>query len=309
MGRLYTAIPLLSFEIECNDRWIEGDCSDLPNGYQVSREQLKNLEIFNKEGFKREFGEAVFIKTLPARFCLSVSKENVNAQELSTAIANSNEKIDRFLLALNINERLCKFDSDVRFSWFQDGTLGHVTKRQVWPRSTIESNPQSEDFVEAARLTEVIDMVYPENDNDQSHHYPSVRTAFDALRLGSGAYNVSMHFLLEAIALEALCSDSASELTHRIATTCAILMEAGLEERKALYKKVKNLYGIRSRIAHGTGQWAKTDQLKEMEHITRGLLRRILAADVLPNFETAGSRKEFLLHLGLERDSRSGSPV
>jgi hypothetical protein len=152
------------------------------------------------------------------------------------------------------------------------------------------------DLTEAAALTTTIDAVC----SDESR-YPAVRTACEALQLGSYAFNASVRFLQEAIALEGLCAGSDTEITHRIATTCAVLIGESADERKSIYKKIRSLYGIRSRIIHGSGKRATVEELKEMQQLTRKVLRRILAGDVLPHYESSQKHRDFLLNLSLEK--------
>jgi hypothetical protein len=131
--------------------------------------------------------------------------------------------------------------------------------------------------------------------------YPAIETAFGALRLSSYAFNTSMRFLQLAIALEALCSTGTTELSHRLASTCSILIGSNADERKELYRKTKQLYEIRSRIIHGSGKRATMNDVQEMEQLTCKLLRRVLAKTILPNFESRRTQQEFLLQVSLER--------
>jgi len=291
-------LPLLEID---HDLLQAADSKDLANGYQLVKQgQLGNLEIFNNDRFKREFGETVLVQAHSANLYVRVSEEIASRTDFETAVTRSNEKIDRLLLALNVNEKLWNFSRDIRFSWLQDESRGQITIRHDPPRSTVEDNPEFENFSEAAELTVTIDAVYS---GEPESRYAPVRTAFDALRLGLYAFNVSMRFLQEAIALEALCSASDTEVTHRVAMTCAILIGTEPEQRKMLYKEAKRLYGIRSRIIHGSGKRATIQDLKDIEQFTRQILRRILANDILPNYETTLKQREFLLRLSLEKDT------
>jgi len=108
-----------------------------------------------------------------------------------------------------------------------------------------------------------------------------------------------MRFLQEAIALEALCSTDPIEVTHKVATTCSLLLGATLDERKDIYRKAKKLYQKRSRIIHGAGERATIEDLKEMETIPRGVIHRILEGSNLEQYRTEKRQEEFLLDLWL----------
>ncbi len=58
-------------------------------------------------------------------------------------------------------------------------------------------------------------------------------------------------FLSMTIVLEALLSTSNQEVTHQIAERAAILLAKNGTERCNIYKKIKKLYGVRSKIVHG----------------------------------------------------------
>jgi hypothetical protein len=275
----------------------ESASSALGNGYQLmKRGEVRGLEGFEEERFKREFGEIPLRRALYADLFVAVTANVVDRFDCETAIEQSNIKLDRFFLALNLNEKMWTFRSDMRFSWLEDRSYRHVNNRLHWPYSTFEDRPTFEDLTDAAKLTTTIEAAY----SDESR-YRAVITALDALQLGSYQFNASIRFLQEAIALEGLCAGSDSEITHKIATTCALLIGSSPEERKYIYNQTRKLYGIRSRIIHGSGQRATVDELKEIQQLIRKVLRRILSADILPNYESNQKHRDFLLQLGLEK--------
>ena len=109
--------------------------------------------------------------------------------------------------------------------------------------------------------------------------------------------------------MEALCSASDTEVTHRVATTCAILVGTRPEQRKTVYQEAKRLYGIRSRIIHGSGNRATVQGLKDIEQLTRKILRRILQDDVFPSYKTRPMQSDFLLRLALEKNQSGDAAV
>jgi len=58
-------------------------------------------------------------------------------------------------------------------------------------------------------------------------------------------------FLSMTVVLEALLSTSNEGITHQIAERGAILLSKDGNERYNIYKQIKNLYNIRSRVIHG----------------------------------------------------------
>lgn len=72
-------------------------------------------------------------------------------------------------------------------------------------------------------------------------------------------------------------------------------------ERKKIYKEAKDLYGIRSRVVHGSGQHVTKEELKRIEQLSRRLLHFVLKDNVLPKFRTRDSQREFLLDLALHK--------
>ena len=146
-------------------------------------------------------------------------------------------------------------------------------------------------------MTSQIDRIYTESEGKDL--FPAVRTALDALRSGMFAIHIGIRFLQEAIALETLCSTDVTEVTHRVAVGCAIMLNQDFEERQRMYDQVKRLYGKRSSIIHGSARKLRIEELNEIEHLSRMLMRRIMEGDILPHYENRSSQKEFLLRLQL----------
>ena len=296
-----TILPLLDIKLE-----LPPPDRKLVNGYHlVNRNSVSLFDRLDNEYFKKDISQNDWFKASNADFYLRDTGEpglTGNVDELqSKAIQDAGERIDRFLRALDINEKLWSFRPHIRFSWFENDTpksWTSVTIRHYWPVTTFNDPVTLVDFEAAAVLTCKIDEVYSET-GQQREIYPAVRTAFDALRLEAYAFNVSMRFLQEAIAIETLCSSETTEVTHRIASTCAILLGSALEERRTIYKEARDLYGIRSRLIHGSGKRVKIEELKRIERLSRKLLRRILQDDIFAKYKSRSSQKEFLLELTL----------
>lgn len=302
---LVTVLPLIGI-----DYLLEGgkEQEDLDNGYiLVDSKALQALDKSREEHITKILSQSEWPRIRYAPLFLKVSYECLLEDNIGEIEARSSEycseKIDRFLLALNVNERLWSFRPDVKLSWFEkDYPLSwqNISIRHYSPLSTFEGRPTVADFRDAALLTTRIDEVSSQS-ADQEEIYPAIRTAFSAIKLGMYAFSTSMRLLQEAIALEALCSADTTEVTHRIATTCALLLGSTLEERRQLYDEAKDLYGIRSRVIHGSGRAVTKEELKKIEQLSRKLLRHILGNAVLPQYRTRSSQKDFLLRLALGR--------
>ena len=295
MSVLITVLPLLE---DIPGFTEQTRSADLGNGYQlVRRDQLTQLDVFDNETFQDEFGRRALLRALSADTYIKTTREMSDPASIAAVADESNKKLDRLLVAFDISQKLWSFTGDIRFSWLEDGSQSYASSRHHWPYSSFDDHPEFADFLRAAELTKTIDIIRSGLDT----HYPALKTALDAIQLGSYAFNTSMRFLQEAVALEALCSRSDTEVTHRVAITCAILTGTTPEQRKIIYKEAKRLYGIRSRVIHGSGVRASLEELKQIAQLTRRVLYQVLANDVLPNYETGKSQTEFLVQLALEK--------
>jgi hypothetical protein len=291
-----TALPLVHAHTDL-ELSLNGDSELLANDYKVIKRDALPVVVDFEESFRndtdvmRGLGTDTFI--LVSRECsTSIPQPETNI-----------EKIERFLLALNIIGKLWHLGRTIRLSWPEGDDSQkwkHIRKMDAdYYSASFDGEVNLADLQTAAALTTRIDIVYAGNDAN-SRSFPSIRVAFDALRLSSTAFNTSMRFLQEAIALEALCSTDQREVTHTVATTCALFLASTLEERKQVYNRAKRLYGIRSRIIHGSGKRASKDDVKDIEQMTRCLLRHALDGTVFEQYRTHQLQKDFLLATTLQ---------
>ena len=77
------------------------------------------------------------------------------------------------------------------------------------------------------------------------------------------------------ISLESLFSKSSeqTEVTHRISTRVSKALATTLEDKKEMRKKMKDWYGIRSKIVHGTKVALKPKEVQEVEDVVRKSLK------------------------------------
>lgn len=94
---------------------------------------------------------------------------------------------------------------------------------------------------------------YPTNEPFmRNSNYGRVGRAWYFLVAARAAAIPPMKILFYCTALECLFTTGSSELTHRIAERVAILLGSSAEQRIELFKFVKEAYGFRSTIVHGS---------------------------------------------------------
>ncbi len=89
-------------------------------------------------------------------------------------------------------------------------------------------------------------------------YYRSGTWWFDRLSVALGylwsaltTSHAELAYVSLCMALEAIASNSRTEITHILAERCAVLAANGDADRLRIYKEVKELYGLRSTIVHG----------------------------------------------------------
>ena len=60
-----------------------------------------------------------------------------------------------------------------------------------------------------------------------------------------------LSFVSLSMSLEAICLPGRQEISHQLATRCALLAETDSDKRIVVYRSFKQLYGMRSSIVHG----------------------------------------------------------
>jgi hypothetical protein len=102
-------------------------------------------------------------------------------------------------------------------------------------------------------------------------------------------------FLLYAIALEGLLLGGKNhvELTERLAVRGAHLLSGDHEARENVYKDLKVLYGIRSKIVHSGSLEVTDDELARITAVVRGALVTILHLSPLAEMTTESQLDEW----------------
>jgi hypothetical protein len=80
-------------------------------------------------------------------------------------------------------------------------------------------------------------------------------------------------------ALEALFSNDASELTHKLSERAAWFIGRNADERIDIFRKIKKAYGIRSKVVHGVSDWGTDmDLARDTSLFLDQTLRRVFTA-------------------------------
>jgi hypothetical protein len=108
----------------------------------------------------------------------------------------------------------------------------------------------------------------------------------------------SSAFIKAAIALEVLFSPKkefiSSSITAQISESVAMLLGSNAESRFQTEKEVKDLYGIRSKVAHeGKTDVAYAD-LAEVQHLAREVVIKMLTLESLKTLATGQDLQQFL---------------
>ena len=122
-------------------------------------------------------------------------------------------------------------------------------------------------------------------------------------------------FITFAMVLEALLTTASTEVTLQIAERAAVLIEKSDSHRREVYRSVKRLYGIRSKLVHGSGilrkkskekvnihpsfNFVPSDELQAIGAIAIRVLRAVLHNDDLYDVvqgKDQSKRDEYYVH-------------
>jgi hypothetical protein len=125
----------------------------------------------------------------------------------------------------------------------------------------------------------------------------AVRTAMRALWMGLTTYEADIRYSLLWISLEALLgAEDSGELIYKLSQRIAFFLADTPEDGRALFRKAKKCYAMRSKIVHG--RWnddAEIDVcMADTEAITRTVFRRLLEKPELLKTFISSQRDRFL---------------
>ena len=105
---------------------------------------------------------------------------------------------------------------------------------------------------------------------------------------GLTSQHPELSFLALCMTLEAIASTSQNEITHILAERCAVLVHPPGQDRIDLYKEIKALYGLRSKIVHGRSaprkgpvNWSTLAITAKKSVVPKQQTRRMLAVTIL----------------------------
>ena len=120
-----------------------------------------------------------------------------------------------------------------------------------------------------------------------------VRSMYFAQAARSSA-DVAVKILFYCLAFESLFASSSDSISHRVSERAASIIDTSGEERRKIYRDVRQLYSTRSQVVHGNPLRARDlpalrEQSKQGDDHLRQNIRRIIgAADLFQLFSGGG---------------------
>ena len=148
--------------------------------------------------------------------------------------------------------------------------------------SAIPYHFNNEDIVTLKKLLEVDDVF--------KHGY--IKLAYDNYEDSFESSGAILPFLSLMIAMEVLFNPGQGELTYRISRNAAVLLGKNLDASNIIFKNMKRLYGIRSKIVHSS----KSDDLNEKD---LNCLRKYVRCSILNLIILNKSKKQVLKKLNM----------
>ena len=118
--------------------------------------------------------------------------------------------------------------------------------------------------------------------------------AFQSYDKSYGWLHPNLSFLLLMIGLESLFNQSGSEITYKVSRYSAVLLGNTVEECRSIFAEVRSLYGLRSKIIHGTpGLVVKDEDVSTLRSLLRDSIKKISVAksskhDLLEELDARG---------------------
>jgi len=119
-------------------------------------------------------------------------------------------------------------------------------------------------------------------------------------------------FIKAAIALEIIFTYNEKEIItpsimHQISESIALILGSSVDERLKLEKRVKELYGLRSRIVHSGNKDINQADYKTLLEIARSVIRKILTSDKLNSVDSVQNLYTILKQIKYSGDAISQS--
>jgi hypothetical protein len=105
---------------------------------------------------------------------------------------------------------------------------------------------------------------------------PSLQLAFEAFELSYEVYDLALSFLTLVTGLEAILNREHYELRYRVSRNSAVLLGKDLDEAKAIFKGMKELYDKRSKLVHtGDRSIVSRDDVLKLRQYVREALKKV----------------------------------
>ncbi len=216
-------------------------------------------------------------KILNTRFRFSFEEETMEDPSSTYQFPRDHETVRDFLCIATGEQQISRrqyvrvdkwmedLDPNVKFGWTSGGGWAND-----WWRENHFSEDSAEVFLEMVRAWRMY-----QDDRD--------RLGLAIRRLGGlpsrvGRFGTEDRILDTAIALETMYSLDAPEITYKLETRAGYLLGTNGEERIGIFRKVKDFYGARSALVHGSRARRKRIDLGKALSDGRQLARDTLLA-------------------------------
>ncbi|HBD25775.1 HEPN domain-containing protein [Flavobacterium sp.] len=156
------------------------------------------------------------------------------------------------------------------------------------------TNFNNNEIIEALNYFDFLFGITLNKENGELDHTSAeanrINRAYYYIDLARKSYDIGTKVSLHCSAFECLFSVDNIELSHRLSETVAYFLGENFERRKEIYKQMKEIYGLRSTVTHGSG--IKKELFKNNEEnlnrigincdsLMRNCIRKIIANENL----------------------------
>jgi hypothetical protein len=140
-----------------------------------------------------------------------------------------------------------------------------------------------------------------------------LQRAFYFIQAARVSHRPALKIASYCTALEAMLSTDTSELSHKLGERVAWLVTTSATDRMKTFQRVKQAYGIRSKVVHGSGGWGDHSMLVEtssfLDTTLRTLFQRIQRSPALFQIFSSTGPKSRERHESLCMSLSLGLPV
>ena len=156
---------------------------------------------------------------------------------------------------------------DYTYFIYQGKVQSNVTRYTNAHVSHAKFHLSEEDFVELYDFFNIQLPLFP----------PFLELAFKNYEESYKSQNRVLAFLALMISLEILYNEGGSEISYRIARNCAILLGKSKIESEAIFKDIRRIYKVRSKIAHsGDVSDCEDELVNTVRHYIRESIKKLI---------------------------------